>query len=286
VAKRSRTRPAPPDAGGGAAAGTRRGSSRRTAHRAHERTLLERYGSWLLLGLVALGVVVIGYVALSSANQVAYACSSELTPGPTEPNPTPFPPSPTPSPSPTANPSASPTATANPSPTAEPTPVPEPTARLGFTTSDLGRTHVTGTVTYGFCPPTSGNHYIINGQAPMQPAVYGPAQERSPAYWVHNLEHGFVVLAYRCPSGVLGSGDCPTQDEFNQLQAWYDQAPKPTLSQCPTKVLVVRFDSMDTRFALLAWDRALLMNTFDLNQALTFAQQWMDAPTTPEFGAC
>jgi Protein of unknown function (DUF3105) len=167
-----------------------------------------------------------------------------------------------------------------------PTPVPSPTARLGFTTTDLGRNHTSGLVKYAFCPPTSGDHYIIGGQAPMQPSVYGPDKERAPEYWVHNLEHGYVVLAYRCKSGVLGSGDCITQSEMTQIQDWYTNAPAPPGSSCAKKVLAVRFDSMNTRFALIAWDRLLLTDTLDPAQATLFAQQWEDAPTTPERGAC
>jgi len=150
----------------------------------------------------------------------------------------------------------------------------------------MGRNHVVGPVKYAFCPPTSGDHYSIPGQAPMQPAVYPPSQERYPMYWVHNLEHGYVVLAYRCPSGVLGQGDCISQADFDGIQKWYDDAPAPTKSTCAKKVLAVRFDTMNTRFALLAWDRALLLDVWEPQNAATFAQQWIDAPTTPELGAC
>jgi Protein of unknown function (DUF3105) len=120
----------------------------------------------------------------------------------------------------------------------------------------------------------------------MNPAVYPVSQEKAPQYWTHNLEHGYVVLAYRCPSGVLGSGDCITQADLNEIQNWYNNAPPPPGSACAKKVLAVRFDSMNTRFALIAWDRLLLMDTFDPAQATLFAQQWEDAPTTPERGAC
>lgn len=169
-----------------------------------------------------------------------------------------------------------------------PTPEPQPTARLGFTTQDLGRSHVAAgtSVKYAFCAPTSGDHYNVPGQAPMQPAVYGPASEKYPQYWIHNLEHGYVVLAYRCPSGVAGQGDCISQADLDKIQGWYDNTPPPTGSTCAKKVLAVRLDSMTTPFALLAWDRALLMDTFDVETANTFTQQWVDLPTTPERGAC
>ena len=72
------------------------------------------------------------------------------------------------------------------------------------------------------------------------------------------------------------------------MQAFYDQAPAPPSGQgnCDKEVLVARFDSMTTRFAYLAWGRALLTDEFNTDTALTFAQQWMDAGTEPEKSVC
>lgn len=69
------------------------------------------------------------------------------------------------------------------------------------------------------------------------------------------------------------------------MRSWYDQAPG-GISDCPNHVLVARFDEMDTRFAVLSWGRALLTNEFDVNTALTFAQQWMDQESLSERGVC
>jgi Protein of unknown function (DUF3105) len=151
----------------------------------------------------------------------------------------------------------------------------------------MGRNHVPRPqpITYAFCPPTSGSHYNDAG-APLKPAVYPADHEQTPGNFIHNLEHGYVVVAYRCPSGKLGEGDCISEAEFAQLQAWFDGAPAPTKSQCATKALVVRFDSMDSRFAILAWNRALLADQFDLPTALTFAQQWMEHDAVPEPSVC
>ena len=141
--------------------------------------------------------------------------------------------------------SAAPSAAASAS--AAPTVAPEPTARLGFTTTILGRNHILNanqTITYGFCPPTSGDHYNISGVGPIRAAVYPNTAEQPPGGWVHNLEHGWVVLLYSCKNG------CPSAEEMAQMQAWYDQAPTPDPSQgCDKEVLVARFDSMNTRFA-------------------------------------
>jgi hypothetical protein len=104
---------------------------------------------------------------------------------------------------------------------------------------------------------------------------------------VHNLEHGWVVLLYRCPGGVPGQQGCPTTDQMTQMQAWYDQAPAVDPSQgCSKEVLVARFDSMTTTFAELAWGRAMLTNDFNLDTAKTFAQQWQDHGTEPETTIC
>ena len=142
------------------------------------------------------------------------------------------------------------------------------------------------TVDYGFCPPTSGNHYQSSNRGPIPAAVYPASAEQPPGGWVHNLEHGWVVLLYRCPGGAIGAEGCPTQAEMTQIQEWFDTAPAPTVSNCPKKVLVARFDSMSTRFALVAWGRALLLDEFNLDTALTFAQQWMEHEAAPERQVC
>jgi hypothetical protein len=151
----------------------------------------------------------------------------------------------------------------------------------------MGFQHVnTGSpISYATCPPTSGSHFNSPGSGPIAPRVYGPGNEIQPGGWVHNLEHGYVALLYRCPSRTPGSGDCASTDAVAQMQEWFDA--QPTVPSCGTKqVLVGRFDEMSTPFALVAWDRALLLDTFDLAKATTFAEQWTDAPTAREPDRC
>jgi hypothetical protein len=197
----------------------------------------------------------------------------------------------TPAPSGSAAPSASaPSGSAAPSasPTASPTAPPPPTPRLGFTTTIQGNTHVSGgtVVNYGFCPPTSGDHINAPPRGPIPAQFYGPNEEKAPNGWVHNLEHGYVALLYRCPGGAAGAEGCPSQAELDQMRQWFDTAPAPTKATCPKKVLVGRFDEMDTRFALVAWGRAFLFDEFNLDTALTFAQQWMEHDAVPEPSSC
>lgn len=46
-------------------------------------------------------------------------------------------------------------------------------------------------------PPTSGQHYNVRGEAPLTWGFY--ARPFPPEDWVHNLEHGGVVILYDCP---------------------------------------------------------------------------------------
>ncbi len=255
-------------------------------------------------GAAVLGVVILAWLFLQGGARAGYECGPLLTPGPSEsitpglPTPTPSPtPSATPAPSITAAPSGSVTPTAAPtgSPTAAPsetpvpTPVAEPTPRLGFDTGLLGRNHVRDlntVIRYAVCPPTSGDHFNVTNRGPVRPAVYPANEEQVPGGWLHNMEHGYVVALYRCPSGVLGEGDCISQDEFDLMSQFFNDVPDSINPACPTKVVVARFDSMNTKFALLAWGRALLTDNFDLDTALLFNQQWADQISLPERGQC
>ena len=268
---------------------------------------MDRYGG-LLLGLFALaGVLVIGFIVLQNATGKAYACTSILTPGPSAPVPT-FTPSPVPTPkeTPIASPSGTPTAStsaspgsspsssaspisssgASPSASASATPLPQPTQLVGFPAADLGRTHVVdvGTkIAYAYCPPASGSHYNVSGSGPIKRLFYTPELgEQNPGGWVHDLEHGYVVVAYSCANG------CPSQAELDAMRQAMDNAPQSdNAKNCgePNRMFVVRFDSMSSRFAYIAWDRVQLTDTFDAQAATTFMQQWQDQ-ANPEQQAC
>ncbi len=155
----------------------------------------------------------------------------------------------------------------------------------GFTTESLGSQHVTvGTkIRYGFCPPTSGGHYNAAGAGPLRPGFYGPDADAGPGGWVHNLEHGYVVALYRCADGA-----CPSEADLAALRSLAENGP-PTQSAAAcgyrSKVLVARFDELSTPYALLAWDRALLLDAFDEARAREFASRWIEA-SAPEPGAC
>ena len=196
------------------------------------------------------GVVMVGFVFFQSANATAYACGSLLSPAPNQ----------------ATDPS-----------------------KPGFSTQFQGNQHVPvgTTISFGFCPPTSGNHYNSPPRGPIPAALYGVGTEEPPGGWVHNLEHGYVVMVYRCPSGVVDKGDCVTSGDMALMQQWINDAPVDPACR-GIKAIVVRFDSMTTRFGVLAWNRALLLDDLAPNN-LTLASNFRDAftnTTAPEPNNC
>jgi hypothetical protein len=151
----------------------------------------------------------------------------------------------------------------------------------GIEQPNRGNTHVSPStsIEYALCPPTSGDHYNAPGAGPLRPGFYGPNDVARPGGWVHNLEHGYIVVLYK--------GE-PDQDTMAALQRFAQVAPSsPGAQACgyPSKVVVARFDDMSTPFAVLAWDHILPLATWDQNAALTFFQHWVDV-AGPEKSAC
>jgi hypothetical protein len=163
---------------------------------------------------------------------------------------------------------------------ASPAPVASGTQPLGQKQDDMGRTHVAvGTpVRYTFCPPASGSHYNAAGQGPIQPRFYSPDDTTVPQNWVHNLEHGGLVVLYNC-----NMGGCDTAD-LDQLRALVGSFPASPVCKVPPlqiSPVVTRFDTMKAPFAALVWGRVLFQDKLDVNQILAFFDQYADR-TNPE----
>ena len=193
-------------------------------------SLLQRYRRWLLAAAVVAVVVTVGAGVFSAATQPAYACSNIWQPDAT----------------------ASPAADASPQP--------------GYVQPDMGNNHVaTGTVVkYTYCPPASGRHYNASGQGPIPARPYGPNDGVVPEGWVHNLEHGGLVILYRGADA----------DQV-ALRALYDAVPVSPVcgfepgGNSPGPV-VARFDDMAWPYAALVWDRVLPLETVDTAAVLDF----------------
>ena len=133
---------------------------------------------------------------------------------------------------------------------------------LGQVQSDQGNQHVQkgDHVVYLVCPPASGKHINQTGYGPLQPKVYGPDDQSIPNGWVHNLEHGGLVLLYSCDKGACDSAS------ISALQAFSSQFPASAVCQIPPGYVgpvIARFEQMPTRYAALLWDRALYLDTLD-----------------------
>jgi hypothetical protein len=179
-------------------------------------------------------VLAVGFVFLG-ATQPAYACATLTTPAP-----------------------AASTA-------------PGESPQIGQPQPDMGRQHISpgGTVRYTYCPPASGGHFNIAGQGPIAPRYYGPNDSAVPMGWIHNLEHGALVVLYSCASG------CPDDATLKKLQDFTSPSTFPNGPVCNTPPGVVgpviaRFDDMATKYAALVWDRVLLQDTLDLDQFAAF----------------
>ena len=210
--------------------------------------------------LVALGVVVLGVLGFfffQSLTSPGYACSTIWTP----------------------------------TPTAEP--APGASARLGYVQDDMGREHVApGTVVrYTLCPPASGKHFNASGQGPIKPALYGPDDKQAPGGWIHNMEHGAMVILYRCqappagaPSGALPTGDGCTDAGQQALKELYDDWPASPICGIPPHLLspvIARFDDMAWPYAALLWDLVLPLDHLDRDAILAFFAQQGER-TNPE----
>ena len=221
--------------------GTDRAGRRDRARPAPRASFLERYRRWLFAAAVVAVVAIVGAGVFAAATQPAFACSNVWQPDPT----------------------ASPAEGASPQP--------------GYVQPDMGNTHVAvGTVvTYTYCPPASGRHFNASGVGPIPARPYGPNDSVIPEGWVHNLEHGGLVILYR-----------GAEADQAALRALYDAIPDSPVcgfqpgGQSPGP-LIARFDQMAWPYAALVWDRILPLETVDQAAILDFYARYGEL-TNPE----
>ena len=114
-----------------------------------------------------------------------------------------------------------------------------------------GATHVAEGSTVNYCenPPASGNHY------PVWLMDWGLHPENVPRErWVHNLEHGGIVLLYNCPS------DCP--DVVAQLTALRNSLQPDRYNE--VRVIITADHTMPKKLAALAWGWRWQGDTLDV----------------------
>ena len=225
---------------------TRSGSRSGGRRSAPQQSFLARNRGRLLWGLAGIALVGIATLAFLNATSPAYACATEWNPAPTS------------------------------------APGPDSTPRLGITQTDLGNQHVTlgAFVKYALCPPASGNHYNSQGDGPIRPGVYGPDDQATPQGWIHNLEHGGLVLLYRCTGGDTACSES-SQAALSQFNASFPNSPICDVPRGTVGPVVARFDQMKWPYAAIVWGLVLPLDTLDVNQIQAFFAQQGDR-TNPE----
>jgi hypothetical protein len=148
-----------------------------------------------------------------------------------------------------------------PEPTASP--APDATARLGYVQPDQGRAHgATQGETYTLCPPASGKHINVQGLGPIRPGVYGPDDGAVPQGWIHNLEHGALVVLYRC-DGSTDACDASGQAAFREFNSTFPVSPVCGIQPGNVGPVIARFDTMAWPYAALVWGRVLPLDSWD-----------------------
>lgn len=138
-----------------------------------------------------------------------------------------------------------------------------PAVDLGTRMPDEGRTHVPDTTTpqYHNYPPTSGPHYDA-------PAAWGSIDATLPeGRFVHNLEHGGIVILYKCADNCEAVKASVAQ-VYNQMPA------EPQFHE--VKVVATPYSRMDHPFAVLAWDYLHEMDTLDVRYVREFYDAHVD----------
>lgn len=212
--------------------GSPRAGRRERPRRYERQSFLERYRTILIAAVVlAVGAIAAGLV-FAGATAASYSCSQEWEPSPT------------------------------------PTPAPGATQRLGYIQDDMGALHsVDRPQRYTFCPPATGNHFNIQGAGPIIPNPFGPDDNIGPPNWIHNLEHGGLVVLYR------GDSEGATDAGQARFRAFFDAFPNSPICDLPKGTIspvIARFDAMKWPYAALVWGRVLPLPEWDADLVLRF----------------
>lgn len=142
---------------------------------------------------------------------------------------------------------------------------------IGTKLPDEGRNHIdpSTTWTYQSYPPASGPHYSLQGVAPVPwQTVNQTLQE---GQYIHNLEHGGIVILYNCPSGT----DCSALK--NQLQNYVQNLVPQEPQFGEYKMIMTPYSrNMQKRIALVAWDYIEWLDNYDQNAITKFYENHVD----------
>lgn len=212
--------------------GSPRAGRRERQRRYEQRPFLERYRIVLIGAVVVAIAAVAAGLVLTGATQASYTCSQQWEPSPTPP------------------------------------PAPDATPRLGYVQPQTDAVHnVSRPQRYTFCPPATGRHYAVQGVGPIGPRVYGPDANVGPVNWLHDMEHGAIVILYR------GDSEGATDAGQSRFRDFFDAFPNSPICNVPkgsVSPIIARFDAMQWPYAALVWGRVLPLPEWDPDLVLEF----------------
>ncbi|HLF25863.1 MAG TPA: DUF3105 domain-containing protein [Anaerolineae bacterium] len=141
---------------------------------------------------------------------------------------------------------------------------PAPAAASGETVvPDEGRNHVSEgeEVEYQHYPPASGSHYGVV----LQYGLY-EGEDVAEEYWLHNLEHGAIVILYKC--------DQPCPDLVRSLGDMLDLFPESKWGN--NKIVIAPYHRMDAPLMAVAWNVQLPLAQFDQQALIDFYTRHVD----------
>jgi hypothetical protein len=132
-----------------------------------------------------------------------------------------------------------------------------------YAVADEGHSHVAdGTpLAPRHQPPSSGNHY----PTPLPPGNYPIPQPAG--NWVHSLEHGYIVVAFRC-SGL----EC--NDLNSQAASIMKTLPPDKFNE--VKFISTPYSAMTPKIAVLAWGHEQDMDLLDPQLITAFYNLYVD----------
>lgn len=108
-------------------------------------------------------------------------------------------------------------------------------------------------------PPASGPHYPM----PAPAGVYLNGLQTG--FWVHSLEHGYIVLLYKPPA---------TPEQLAEFDKMVKDFPKSKYGN--VKLLIVPYPDMPHPYAIESWNWRLEMDSFDRATVLQFYKERVD----------
>lgn len=126
-----------------------------------------------------------------------------------------------------------------------------------------GRQHVAegSVVEHEASPPASGDHYPVWSR-------YGVFEEPvNPGYWVHNLEHGAIVLLYTCTENC--------EQVRADIGKVYASLPDGAFGE--VKLLATPYEEdFGSRFMLIAWNWQEPFDEFDAERVDRFYREFLE----------